>query len=141
MARRLLSIYLIAILSAVMVAGAGAVALGYIGQTNVKVILSGPGGAVKCNRSATISAKVVSAKNRKPIANQVVNWSLSVTQSRGDGLSASKHPDRQARTHFGAPVLWAGRWCQDGHGQGQQHLTHDHRSLRWRTAQDFGAPA
>lgn len=89
MARRLLSLYLVGILAAVLVAGAGAVALGYIGQTNVKVILSGSSGTVKCNRSATITAKVVSAEKGKPIANQVVRWSLASAQSGGDGLSAS----------------------------------------------------
>jgi LPXTG-site transpeptidase (sortase) family protein len=70
---------------------AGAVAtIGYVGQAQVQIKLSGPSGAVKCNRSATISAKVVSAKTGRPVPNQNVTWSLSQSQSSGDRLSASR---------------------------------------------------
>lgn len=79
--------------------GAALTASAYIDQTNLQIILSGPSGTVKCNRSATISAKVVGTKNGKPVRNQLVRWSLSGSQSSGDGISSgSTVTDRRGRT-------------------------------------------
>lgn len=73
-------------------------AVGYIEQAQVQVVLSGPN-VVRCNRAATISARVVSTQNGRPVRNQVVSWSLVQSQSGGDGLSASRTvTDRRGRT-------------------------------------------
>jgi LPXTG-site transpeptidase (sortase) family protein len=72
--------------------------VGYIDQAQVQVILSGPN-VVRCNRAATINARVVSTENGRPVRNQVVNWSIVQSQSGGDGLSASRTvTDRRGRT-------------------------------------------
>ncbi len=63
-------------------------AMAYIEQRYSQVLLKGPN-VVKCNRAATISAKVVTTETGKPVPRQVVNWSLAQTQSLGDGLSAA----------------------------------------------------
>ena len=75
-------------LALLMLAGAGVATVGYVDQTQVQVVLSGPN-TVRCNRSATISARVVSTENGRPVRNQVVSWALTQTQSSGDGLSAA----------------------------------------------------
>ncbi len=74
------------VLSAVFLAVLVAPASGYIKQRFSQVLLSGPS-VVKCNRAATINAKVVSTETGKPIDNQIITWSLAQTQSLGDGLS------------------------------------------------------
>ena len=61
---------------------------GYIEQRYSQVLLSGPN-VVKCDRAATISAKVVLVETGKPVDKQIVRWSLAKTQSSGDGLSAA----------------------------------------------------
>lgn len=63
-------------------------AFGYIQQRQTQVLLSGPN-VVRCDRGATISARVVSTEDGKPIANQIVRWSLAAPLSGGDGLSAA----------------------------------------------------
>jgi LPXTG-site transpeptidase (sortase) family protein len=85
-------------LALLMLAGSGVATIGYVDQTQVQVLLSGPN-TVRCNRSATISARVVSTENGRPVRNQVVNWALTQTQSSGDGLSASSTiTNRRGRT-------------------------------------------
>jgi LPXTG-site transpeptidase (sortase) family protein len=72
--------------------------LGYIDQSQVRVSLSAPN-VVRCDRSATISARVISRRNGKPVRNQVVRWSLARSASDRDGLSAtSTVTDRRGRT-------------------------------------------
>ncbi|CAN5485563.1 hypothetical protein BH24CHL9_BH24CHL9_00530 [soil metagenome] len=81
-----------------MLFGGSLTTVGYIDQAQVQVILSGPN-VVRCNRAATIGARVVSTQNGRPVRNQVVNWSLVQSQSGGDGLSASRTvTDRRGRT-------------------------------------------
>ena len=63
-------------------------AAGYIEQRFSQVLLSGPN-VVKCDRSATITAKVVLTETGEPVGKQIVRWSLAQTQSAGDGLSAA----------------------------------------------------
>lgn len=95
MPRRLVSLYLTFVLTAALVAGAGIVAFGYIGQQNVKVIISGPSGSVRCDRAATVSVKVVSAQNNKPINKQVVRWGVK----GAGGVSARRTvTNKQGRT-------------------------------------------
>ncbi|MFV2065101.1 MAG: sortase domain-bontaining protein [Chloroflexota bacterium] len=64
--------------------------VGYIEQSQIQIILSGPSGTVKCSRSAVVTAKVVSTKSGKPIRNQLVTWSLAGSQSGSDGLTARR---------------------------------------------------
>ncbi|CAN5853318.1 hypothetical protein BH23CHL8_BH23CHL8_03490 [soil metagenome] len=81
-----------------MLFGGSLTTVGYIEQAQVQVILSGPN-VVRCNRAATIGARVVSTQNGRPVRNQVVNWRLVQSQSGGDGLSASRTvTDRRGRT-------------------------------------------
>ena len=61
---------------------------GYINQKLSQVLLSGPN-TVRCDRAATITATVVATESGRPIANQIVRWSLAGTQSSGDGLNAT----------------------------------------------------
>ena len=63
-------------------------AIAYIEQTYSQVLLSAPN-VVKCNRAATISAKVVATETGKPVNRQIVNWSLAQSQSSGDGFNAA----------------------------------------------------
>jgi LPXTG-site transpeptidase (sortase) family protein len=73
--------------------------VGYTSQTNIQVQLSGPSGTVRCDRTATISAKIVGLKNGKPVPNQIVNWSQTQSQSSADGLTArSTVTDSKGRT-------------------------------------------
>jgi LPXTG-site transpeptidase (sortase) family protein len=84
--------------AAVMIPASGVATMAYIDQANVQVVLSGPN-VVRCNRDATISARVISADNGRPVRNQVVSWALTQTQSSGDGLSASSTvTNRRGRT-------------------------------------------
>lgn len=86
------------VVASLLTLGGAVASVGYIDQTQIQVILSGPN-VVRCNRAATISAKVVSTKNGKPVPNQVVNWSLAQSRSGGDGLSAgSTVTDKRGRT-------------------------------------------
>jgi len=79
-----------------MLASAGST-VGYIQQRQTQVLLSGPS-VVRCDRGATIAARVVSTKSGKPIANQIVRWSID-SSSGGDGLSAaSTISNRRGRT-------------------------------------------
>jgi LPXTG-site transpeptidase (sortase) family protein len=85
-------------LALLLLAGSGVASVGYVDQTQVQVVLSGPN-TVRCNRSATISARVVSTENGRPVRNQVVSWALTQSQSSGDGLSASSTiTNRRGRT-------------------------------------------
>lgn len=68
--------------------GSALSAVGYIEQSQIQVLLSGPSGAVRCDRAATLTAKVVGNKDGKPVRNQLVRWSLAGSQSGGDGLTA-----------------------------------------------------
>ncbi len=47
--------------------GTAASVMGYVDQTRIAIQLSGPSGTVKCDRTATITAKVVSLKDGKPV--------------------------------------------------------------------------
>ena len=86
-----------AIIAALMTLGGAVASVGYIDQTQIQVILSGPN-VVRCNRVATVSARVVSTKNGKPVGNQIVNWSLS-GRSGSDGISAgSTVTNKRGRT-------------------------------------------
>lgn len=83
-----LRVLLSGVLLSLLALGSGAVTTGYIEQSQISLNLSGPN-TVRCNRSATIRAKVISNSNGRPVRNQIVRWRLSGTQSRSDGLSAS----------------------------------------------------
>ena len=63
-------------------------AMAYIEQRYSQVLLKAPN-VVKCNRAATITAKVVTTETGEPVPRQIVNWSLAQTRSSGDGLSAA----------------------------------------------------
>lgn len=63
-------------------------ALGYIEQRFSQVLLSGPN-VVRCDRGATITAKVVVTETGEPVDKQIVRWSLVGTQSAGDALGAT----------------------------------------------------
>jgi LPXTG-site transpeptidase (sortase) family protein len=85
-------------LAALMLAGSGIATVGYVDQTQVQIILSAPN-TVRCDRSATISARVVSTDDGRPVRNQVVRWSLTRRQSSRDGLSSSSTvTNRRGRT-------------------------------------------
>lgn len=78
--------------------GGSAASVGYIDQSQIRVVVSGPN-VVRCDRSANIRARVVSTETGRPIRNQLVSWSLTQTQSGGDGLSAgSTVTNRRGRT-------------------------------------------
>jgi LPXTG-site transpeptidase (sortase) family protein len=84
------------VIAALLTLGGTVASVGYIDQTQIQVLLSGPN-VVRCNRTATVSARVVS-KNGKPVGNQVVNWSLS-GRSGSDGISAgSTVTNKRGRT-------------------------------------------
>jgi sortase A len=68
--------------------GSAITAVGYIEQSQIQVLLSGPSGTVRCDRAATITAKVVSTVDGQPVRNQLVRWSLGGAQSGADGLTA-----------------------------------------------------
>lgn len=76
------------VLLGLLVVGSAGVATGYIEQSRVAVSLSGPN-TVRCDRAATITARVVSRDTKKPVRYQRVIWSLPGSKSRGDGLSAA----------------------------------------------------
>lgn len=61
-------------------------AIAYDKQPVARVNLSAPG-VVKCNQSATITAKVIDIKTGKPVFGQTVNFRLRSSQSSGDRLS------------------------------------------------------
>lgn len=89
MARRLrLRLILASTLALVLMALTVATTGGYIEQKLSQVLLSGPN-TVRCDRAATITATVVATESGRPIANQIVRWSLAGTQSSGDGLNAT----------------------------------------------------
>ena len=99
MAASMSRLLIAAIVSVALTVGSALTVVGYIEQSQIQVILSGPGGTTKCNRSATISARVVSTRTGRPVHNQLVRWSLAGAQSGGDGLSAgSTVTNRQGRT-------------------------------------------
>ena len=83
-ARFLLAALLSLALVALTVATVGA----YIDQSLSQTLLAGPN-TVRCDRQATITATVVGTESGKPIKNQIVRWSLTETQSSGDGLNAT----------------------------------------------------
>ena len=78
----------IAVFAAALLLASIGPAAGYIEQRYSQVLLSGPN-VVRCDRAATISAKVVVTETAKPVDRQIVRWSLVQTQSSGDGLSAA----------------------------------------------------
>ena len=98
MRTRLPGVLVAVVLSALLAAAGTMTALGYIGQPQTKVLLSGSN-TVKCNRTATVTAKVVDVKSGKPVWGQIVTWSLVQTQSGGDSLSAgSSKTNRKGNT-------------------------------------------
>jgi LPXTG-site transpeptidase (sortase) family protein len=99
MNNKMFRLFIAVIVALALNVGSAVGTIGYIEQSQIQVILSGPSGTVKCNRSVTISAKVVSTETGKPVRNQIVRWSLPVAQSGGDGLSAgSTVTNRNGRT-------------------------------------------
>ncbi len=86
---RLARLLVASVVAVALTLGSALAAAAYIEQSQIQVLLSGPSGTVRCDRSASISAKVVSTKTGKPVSNQLVRWSLSGAQSGSDGLSAS----------------------------------------------------
>lgn len=85
-------------LSALLVAAGAMTAFAYIDTPQTKVVLSGSN-PVKCDRTATVTAKVVDVKSGKPVWGQIVTWSLVQAQSGGDSLSAgSTKTNRKGKT-------------------------------------------
>jgi sortase A len=80
-------------LACLLVIAATLPSLGYIRQPQARVFLSAPR-VVKCDASATISAKVIDVRSGKPVRNQIVKFRLTGRQSGGDRLSA-----QQAKTN------------------------------------------
>ena len=100
MAGRAIRLLLTVALAVVLALGSAAVVIGYVDQTNIQIQLSGPSGTIKCDRVAAITARVVSLKNGKPVANQIVRWDLVQSQSSADGLTAaSTVTDGKGTTH------------------------------------------
>jgi LPXTG-site transpeptidase (sortase) family protein len=89
MPAKLARLFVASVVAVALTLGSALAAAAYIEQSQIQVLLSGPSGTVRCDRSASISAKVVSTKTGKPVSNQLVRWSLSGAQSGSDGLSAS----------------------------------------------------
>jgi LPXTG-site transpeptidase (sortase) family protein len=85
---KLIRLLIAAVAAVALTVGTALTAVGYIEQSQIQVLLSGPSGAVRCDRAATITAKVVSTKTGKPVRNQLVRWSLGGAQSSADGLTA-----------------------------------------------------
>jgi hypothetical protein len=85
---KLIRLLIAAVAAVALTVGTALTAVGYIEQSQIQVLLSGPSGAVRCDRAATITARVVSTKTGKPVRNQLVRWSLSGAQSSADGLTA-----------------------------------------------------
>jgi LPXTG-site transpeptidase (sortase) family protein len=75
-------------LALLLVAGVLVPASSYIQQQFIEVQLSAPS-VVKCGRAATITAQVRATDSGKPIAFQVVRWSLLESKS-GDRLTESR---------------------------------------------------
>ena len=92
-------LFVAAVVALALTAGSVLSTVGYIEQSEIQIILSGPSGAVKCSRSAVITARAVATQNGKPIRNQLITWSLARSQSSGDGLTARRTvTDRKGRT-------------------------------------------
>ncbi|MFV2064630.1 MAG: sortase domain-bontaining protein [Chloroflexota bacterium] len=90
MPNKVFRLFMAAVVALALTVGSALSTVGYIEQSQIQIILSGPSGTVKCSRSATITAKVVSTENGKPIRNQRVTWSLAGAQSGSDGLTAGR---------------------------------------------------
>lgn len=82
-------LFIVSMVALALTVGTALTAVAYIEQSQIQILLSGPSGAVRCDRSAAITAKVVSTQSGKPVANQLVHWSLVGSQSSGDGLTAA----------------------------------------------------
>ena len=108
MMNRNLRLLLSTLLLGVLVIGTSGIASGYTIQSRVRIIVSGPN-VVRCDRAATINAKVVFRDNGKPVPGQVVRWALRNSRSSGDGLSATSTVTNgkgkaQVRLAFGPAV-------------------------------------
>jgi LPXTG-site transpeptidase (sortase) family protein len=84
-----------AFLAAVLMVAAALPAAGYIKQPQARLFLSAPN-VVKCDRSATITGKVIDVKTGKPVSNQIVSWRLIGRQSGSDRLSSSSTKTNRA---------------------------------------------
>ncbi len=67
----------------------GPAAQAYIGQAPVQILMSGPSGPVPCGTTVTISATVLGSQDGKPVQQQVVQWVVAGSASRGDQLSGA----------------------------------------------------
>jgi LPXTG-site transpeptidase (sortase) family protein len=89
---------MVAALTALLVAAGGLTASAYIKQPQMRILLQAPN-QVRCDRLATINAKVIDNKTGKPIWGQIVRWGLVVKQSGKDRvLSTSTKTTRQGLT-------------------------------------------
>ncbi len=133
-------VLLAAVVTLALGVGSTIAVVGYTSQTNIQIQLSGPSGTVRCDRTATISAKIVGLKNGKPVPNQIVNWSQTLSQSSADGLTArSTVTDSRGRTSvvlvFG-PVVGP----RTVEAAGQQCRRQHHRAVCGRAAADGTGP-
>lgn len=92
-------------LSLALVLGSSLSVSGYIKQTPTRLLLSGPN-VVRCDRDASITARVINRKTGKAVKHQIVRWKLVRKQSPGDRVSSSGGPTGQrgttsARLSFG----------------------------------------
>ena len=98
MPSRIARLLLASIVALALTVGSALTVVGYIDQSQIQVLLSGPSGTVRCDRTATITAKVVSTTTGRPVRSQLVRWSLVRSQSRSDGLSARSTVTRKNGT-------------------------------------------
>lgn len=75
-------------MAAVLVASSALTAVGYSRQRDQKISISSPS-VVRCDRKATITARVLKTKNNKPVWQQRVKWSLVKKRSKRDKLNRS----------------------------------------------------
>ena len=122
-------------LAALMTRGGAVASVGYIDQTQVQVVLSGPN-VVRCNRVGHDQRPGRQHEERPARSrNQIVNWSLSGAIRRRRP-QRRQHRDEPARPHVGdasfGPVAGARTVARGGHG----HVPVDHGPLRRRPAAD-----
>jgi sortase A len=77
------------LLSVLLVVGLSLTASGYIKQLGTRMVVSGPN-VVRCDRDATITARVSTRKTGRPVANQFVHWSMAQRQSAADRISPTR---------------------------------------------------
>ena len=78
----------------------------YIEQSQIQILLKGPGGPVKCNRGATVTATVVSTQDGKPVRKiQIADEPTASLDSVGQRQVLELLGEIQSRREMGELIL------------------------------------